>query len=289
LTASGEAPISKRSLPRVSVVVPSYNNALHIEATMHSILSQTYTDFELIVSDHSSTDGTWERLQAFASDSPIRLMQLPRGGGAPANWNAVTAQARGELIKLVCGDDILYPTSLAEQVAAFDQHPAAVLVASQRDILDETGVPVVRGRGVQHLHGLVDGRQAVRRGVRAGTNVFGEPACVLMRRQVLVDSGGWDARSPFLLDQATCSRVLMHGPMVAIRRPLAGFRISASQWSVSLSREQAEHARSFHRRIADEYQGLLTRSDVRIGDARATLMALKRRATYIWLRRRMGR
>jgi glycosyltransferase involved in cell wall biosynthesis len=289
LTASGEAPISKRSLPRVSVVVPSYNNALHIEATMHSILSQTYTDFELIVSDHSSTDGTWERLQAFASDSRIRLMQLPRGGGAPANWDAVTAQARGELIKLVCGDDILYPTSLAEQVAAFDQHPAAVLVASQRDILDETGVPVVRGRGVQHLHGLVDGRQAVRRGVRAGTNVFGEPACVLMRRQVLVDSGGWDARSPFLLDQATCSRVLMHGPMVAIRRPLAGFRISASQWSVSLSREQAEHARSFHRRIADEYQGLLTRSDVRIGDARATLMALKRRATYIWLRRRMGR
>lgn len=277
------------SLPRVSVVVPAYNNASHIEATLHSILSQTYTDFELIVSDHTSTDGTWERLQTFSSDPRVSFMRLRPGGGAPANWDAVTAQARGELIKLVCGDDILYPTSLAEQVAAFDQHPSAVLVASQRDIVDETGVPVVRGRGVQHLDGLVDGRQAVRRSVRAGTNVFGEPACVLMRRQVLVDSGGWDARSPFLLDQATCSRVLMHGPMVALRRPLAGFRISASQWSVSLSREQSEHARAFHRRISDEYEGLLTRADVRIGDARATLMALKRRAAYIWLRRRMGR
>ncbi len=276
-------------VPRVSVVVPSYNNALYIEATIHSILSQTYTDFELIVSDHSSTDDTWDRLQGLASDPRIRLMRVPRGGGAPANWAAVTAQARGEFIKLVCGDDILYPTSLAEQVAAFDQHPEAVLVASQRDIVDETGVPVVRGRGVQHLHGLVDGRQAVRRSVRAGTNVFGEPACVLMRRQVLIDSGGWDSRSPFLLDQATCSRVLMHGPMVAVRRPLAGFRISAAQWSVALSREQSEHARAFHRRISDEYEGLLSRSDVRIGDARATLMAFKRRATYIWLRRRMGR
>jgi len=85
------------SWPRVSVVVPAYNNALHIDAAIHSILSQTYTDFELIVSDHSSTDGTWERLQIFASDRRIRLMRLPRGGGAPANWDAVTQQAKGEL------------------------------------------------------------------------------------------------------------------------------------------------------------------------------------------------
>lgn len=100
-------------------------------------------------------------------------MQVPRGGGAPANWNTVTAAATGELIKLVCGDDLLYPTILAEQVAAFDQHPEAVLLASQRDIVDESGIPVVRGRGRQHLHGLVGGSQAIRRTVRAGTNVFG--------------------------------------------------------------------------------------------------------------------
>lgn len=274
--------------PRVSVVVPTYNNALYIDATIHSVLSQTYVDFELIVSDHSSTDGTWERLQAMPADPRITLMRVPPGGGAPANWDAVTQRATGEFIKLVCGDDILYPTNLAEQVAAFDRHPNAVLVASQRDIVDEAGVPVVRGRGAQHLHGLVDGRQAVRRSVRAGTNVFGEPACVLLRRQVLLNSGGWDSRSPFLLDQATWSRVLMYGPMVAVRRPLAGFRISASQWSVSLSGEQSEHARAFHRRISGEYPELLTRSDVCIGDARATLMALKRRLAYVWLRRRMG-
>ncbi len=270
-------------------MVPAFNNGAYIEATVHSILSQTFTDFELIISDHSSTDDTWAKLQSIVTDPRVRLMSIPAGGGAPANWNAVTAQANGELIKLVCGDDLLYPTSLAEQVAAFDQHPEAVLVASQRDIVDDTGVPVVRARGVQHLHGVVAGTTAIRRTVRAGTNVFGEPACVMMRRQVLMDSGGWDARSPYLIDQATCSRVLLHGPMVAVRRPLAGFRISAQQWSVALSKEQSEHARTFHRMISQEHAGLLSGWDVRLGDARATLMAWKRRAAYVWLRRRMGR
>ena len=255
----------ERSAPqtvhRVSVVVPSYNNAPHIEATIHSILSQTYDDFELIICDHSSTDGTWEKLQVMGADPRLKLMQIPRGGGAPANWTFVTDQASGELIKLVCGDDLLYPTILAEQVAAFDAHPQAVLVASQRDIVDETGVPVVRARGVQHLHGLVDGRTAIRRTVRAGTNIFGEPACVMLVRKVLVETGGWDARSPYLIDQATCARVLMNGPMVAVRRSLAGFRISANQWSVALSREQSEHARAFHRMIS----GRTSRVAVRVG------------------------
>ncbi len=284
-----QAPDHEPDVPRGSVVVPSFNNAAHIEATMHSILSQTFGDFELIVSDHSSDDGTWEKLQPFAADPRVRLMQVPSGGGAPANWSAVTHQARGDLLKLVCGDDLLYPTGLAEQVSAFDQYPEAVLVASMRDVVDETGVPVVRSRGLQHLRGVVDGITAIRRTVRAGTNVFGEPACVMFRRQVLLDSGGWDARSPYLIDQATCSRVLLHGPMVAVRQSLAGFRISAQQWSVTLSREQSEHARAFHKLIASEHPGLLSSRDVWIGDARATLMAYKRRAAYVWLRRRMGR
>ena len=158
--------------PRVSIVVPAYNSVNFIDAALTSIFSQTYTDFELIISDHSSTDGTWERIRTFESDRRVRTMQIPPGGGAPANWTAVTEQAGGELIKLVRGDDLLYPDSVAAQVEAFDQHPEAVLVASQRNILDEAGSLLVRGRGVQGLHGLVDGRTAIRRTVRSGTNVL---------------------------------------------------------------------------------------------------------------------
>src|SRR6516162_8519262 len=111
--------------PRVSVVVPAYNSVAFIDATMRSILRQTFTDFELVVSDHSSTDGTWEALQEFTADPRVRLSRLTSGGGAPANWNAVTDLATGEFIKLVCGDDLLSPDSLAEQVAALEAQPGA--------------------------------------------------------------------------------------------------------------------------------------------------------------------
>ena len=104
--------------PRVSVVVPAYNSVAFIDATMRSILGQSFTEFELVVSDHSSTDGTWEALQRFAADPRVRLSRLASGGGASANFNAVTDLATGEFIKLVCGDDLLSPDSLAEQVAA---------------------------------------------------------------------------------------------------------------------------------------------------------------------------
>lgn len=117
-------------MPRVSVVVPAYNSVAYIGATMRSILGQTFSDFELVVSDHSSTDGTWEALQPFAADPRVRLSRLSPGGGAPANWNTVTELATGEFIKLVCGDDLLYPDSLAVQVAALAAHPSAVLAAS---------------------------------------------------------------------------------------------------------------------------------------------------------------
>ena len=270
--------------PRISIVVPSYNSVKFIDAALTSILSQTYTDFELIISDHSSTDGTWERILTYEPDPRVRLMQMPPGGGAPANWTAVTEQASGELIKLVCGDDLLYPDSVAAQVEAFDSHPEAVLVASQRDILDEGGSPLVRGRGVQGLHGLVEGRTAIRRTVRSGTNVFGEPVCVMVKRAVLTDCGGWDSRSPYLIDQATCARVLLRGPMVAIRRPLAGFRVNPGQWSVELAREQAQHAHAFHHLLDAENPGLLSAWDLRLGDARATAMAFTRRASYVFLK-----
>ncbi len=270
----------------VSVVVPSYNNAAHIERTMRSILSQTYTDLEIVVSDHSSEDATWELLQQFTSDPRVRLMQVPRGGGAPANWGAVSKEATGVYLKLVCGDDLIYPTCIAEQVEIMDREPEVMLVASLRDVVDDVGRPIVRARGLHGLRGKVPGAVAVRRTVRAGTNVFGEPGCVLMRRQALEDTGWWDDRAPYLIDQATFSRVALQGSMFALRHSLAGFRVSAEQWSVKLANTQAKHAARFHHIVADENPGLLSATDLRIGDARAAIMALIRRATYVYLRQR---
>lgn len=275
------------SIPYVSVVVPAYNAVHFIAATMDSILAQTFTDFELIVSDHSSDDGTWEVLEGYRSDPRVTLHRLAKGGGAAANWNSVSTAATGELIKLVCSDDLVYPTCLAEQVMAMDAHPTAVFVSSTRDIVDAGGHPLVRGRGLGSLSGLVDGRAAIRATVRAGTNLFGEPASVLFRREVLAAAGFWDSRYSYLIDQASYVRVLLHGDMVAIPRPLAGFRVSAQQWSVHLMRTQAAEAREYHRALNRDQPGLLSRVDLRRGNAMAAVNMLMRRAAYLYLGRRM--
>jgi glycosyltransferase involved in cell wall biosynthesis len=273
--------------PRVSVVVPAYNNVEFIDATIRSILGQTYRDFELVVSDHSSTDGTSETLQRFTADPRVRLSRLASGGGASANFNAVTNLATGEFVKLVCGDDLLAPDSLAEQVAALEAHPAAVMAASPRDIIDAAGTPVLRNRGLAGLRGEVDGAEAIRRTVLAGTNIFGEPASVLFRRAALVEAGGWDARFPYLIDQATYCAVLLQGSLVAVPRTLASFRISQSQWSVQLVHAQADQAIGFSREFAATHPGLLGPHHLLVGNLRARVNAFGRRAVYRWLGRRM--
>ena len=254
---------------------------------MQSILAQTFRDFELVVSDHSSTDGTWEALQQFAADPRVRLSRLPSGGGAPANFNAVTDLATGEFIKLVCGDDLLTPDSLAEQVAALEAHPSAVMAASPRDVIDASGKTVLRNRGLAGLRGEVSGAEAIRRTVLAGTNIYGEPASVLFRRAALVDSGGWDGRFPYLIDEATYCAVLLRGSLVAVPRSLAAFRVSESQWSVQLVRAQADQAIRFSRAFAAAHPGLLGPRDLLVGNMRARANAVARRSVYRWLGRRM--
>jgi glycosyltransferase involved in cell wall biosynthesis len=273
--------------PRVSVVVPSYNNASFIEATMDSILGQTFTDFELVVADHSSSDGTWERLQRYRVDPRVRLRRTETGGGAPRNWERVTTEARGELVKLVCGDDIIYPDCLRLQVEAMDANPSVVLVAAQRDLIDARGGLVNARRGLDGLTGRVPGRVAVRHTVVAGSNIFGEPACVLVRREILERAGGWDGRHPYVIDEATYVNVLLLGDFLGIDTALAAFRLSSSQWSVHLSREQSDQVIGFHHQLADDEPGLLSRADLFRGDAMARATAYARRLAYVWVGRRM--
>jgi len=279
--------VSGDRAPRVSVVVPSFNNASFIEATMDSILAQTFEDFELVVADHSSVDGTWERLQRYRVDPRVRLQQTEAGGGALRNWVRVTAEARGDLLKLVCGDDIIYPECLRRQVEAMDANPPVVLVAAQRDLIDARGGILISRRGLAGLTGRVTGRVAARHTVVVGSNIFGEPACVLIRRQYLQDAGGWDGRHPFVIDEASYVNVLLRGDFLGIDTPLAAFRLSSSQWSVHLAREQSRQVIGFHHRLADDVPGLLSRTDLFLGDARARGVAYGRRLAYLWMGRRM--
>lgn len=274
--------------PRVSIVIPTYNNADYVAATMDSVLAQTYPDVEVVVADHSSTDATPDILARYAGDPRVRLEVTPAGGGAERNWNRVTDLATGEYLKLVCGDDLLHPEILAEQVAALDDAgPDAVMVASRRDLVDARGEVFLRGRGLAGLSGALPGVQALRATVRAGTNIFGEPMCTLLRRQTLVDAGGWDGTNGYYIDAATYARVLVRGTFVALPRSLASFRVSASQWSVALMAQQYRQAVAFHAQARALAPGTISAADERRGNLMARVATLQRRAAYLALGRRM--
>lgn len=270
--------------PLVSIVIPAFNNEAHIRETLRSVTAQTYDNLEIIVADHSSTDGTADVIAEFSSDSRLRVLSpTPRGGGAPANWNRVTREARGEYIKLVCGDDLLRPDCVALQVSAALENPSCVMVAAKRDIVDDAGAIVLAGRGLPGMQGVVTSSQAVRSTVRSGTNPFGEPACVLFRTECLVDRG-WDETHSYMLDVASYMRVLEHGDVFCMKESLASFRVSAGQWSVRLMRSQATEARRLYGELASAHPTTMNKADVLRGAVLAHLNALARRAFYIKLK-----
>jgi glycosyltransferase involved in cell wall biosynthesis len=271
----------------VSVVVPTFNNAVFVADTLDSILAQTFANYELLIADHSSHDGTWDIVSRYGTDDRVRLLKTEPGGGAARNWNRVTAEARGDFLKLVCADDLLYPTCLEEQVRAIRRRPDSAMVAGQRDVRDARGNVLLRGRGLAGLDGEVSGRTAIRASIRAGNNVLGEPACVLLRTDLVNRAGGWSPRAEFLIDLDLYVRLLAQGSLWAQPTPVAAFRVSEGQWSVSLVRSQARQMRRFIEETRSRHPDIVSARDARIGKYRAYRNAAGRRAAYVWWSRRM--
>lgn len=273
--------------PLVSVVVPSYNNGSFIRETMTSILNQTYRHLEVIVSDHGSTDDTWAVLQPFALDPRVRLIQIARSGRVADNWTCATDAATGKYLKLVCGDDLLKRHCIESQVEALEGSPGSVMVASRRDVVTADGDPLIRAWGLVGLIGSFDGRAAVKTAVRSGTNPFGEPACVLLCRETLSKVGGWDDSFPYVIDQYTYSKMLLHGSFVGLSDSLAAFRLSDAQWSVELAGQQYRQVRQFHQQLTAGAPGVVTTADRLEGQVRARALSFARRFAYTALSRKL--
>ena len=114
-------------MPTVSIITPLYNKAIYITDTIKSMLSQTYLDWEMLVVDNGSTDGSWEKAQQF-QDSRIHFLQSPKQGpGAARNYGLTFAQ--GEWIQFLDADDLLEPDHLEQQLTAAKAHPEAEIIA----------------------------------------------------------------------------------------------------------------------------------------------------------------
>lgn len=102
----------------VSIITPSYNSSQYIAETIESILAQTYTNWELLITDDCSTDNSRDIIQEYcAKDSRIKLYCLPENGGAGVARNNSIKEAQGRFIAFCDSDDCWYPNKLEKQVA----------------------------------------------------------------------------------------------------------------------------------------------------------------------------
>ena len=126
------------ALPTVSVMIPCFNAERSLRWAVASMLEQTFTDWECLIVDDGSTDGTWELLQQF-DDPRIRLQRLRVNCGRGWARAAALEMATGRFLGMVDADDWIYPDKLSTQVAALQRSPEAGLVSSAMAITDGSG------------------------------------------------------------------------------------------------------------------------------------------------------
>lgn len=125
---------------RVSLGMPLYNAERYLALTLDSILAQTFTKFELVISDNGSTDHTEQICRAYAAkDGRIRYYREEINRGAAWNHNRVFALSRGEYFKWASYDDLLAPQFLESCAAVLDKDPAVVLCCTTVMDIDEHG------------------------------------------------------------------------------------------------------------------------------------------------------
>ncbi len=187
-------------MPVITVVMPVYNGEEYLAEAFESILNQTFTDFEFIIVDDGSEDGSAEIIRAFAArDQRIRLLQHERNRGEPSARNSGIAAATGQYIAAMDCDDISLPQRLEKQVNHLQSHPNIGVVGT----FLHTASADMTGRQIYALpqqHAFI-----VLESVLGSTAVVG-PA-IMARCNVLRSVGGYASAQHFACDKELFSRL----------------------------------------------------------------------------------
>jgi glycosyltransferase involved in cell wall biosynthesis len=265
--------------PSASVCIPVYNGERFLAQTIRSVLSQTYRDFELVLLDNASTDRTAEIVASF-TDPRIRVERNTATVPQAANFNRAVDHCRTPLVKLVCADDLLSPRCLEFQVPPMVADPRIALVASRRDMIDESGRVIAPRRGMGGLSGMHSKVDVVRQVVRNGGNPLGEPAGVMFRREDFHAVGGWQAEHSYLLDLDLWIRLLRRGEFFGLRESLAAFRIGSETVTASGDRPMYDAHRAFVHDLATAPEFEVRPVDRLVGRVTRPAARLRRRTLY---------
>lgn len=201
----------------VSVLIPTYNRKAYLREAIDSVLAQTYTDYEIIVVDDGSTDGTGEALAA-AYGEQIRYVRQDNQGESVAR-NRGLELAQGEYVALLDSDDLWLPEKLARQMTAIETDAKVGLVFCQSWIIDGEGRRV---HDIPHGTHLRNGKLTLE-GLCLHNRISG-PSTTLIRRAVLNHIGGFDPDIHFGEDWDLWLRIAMHYELAFVPEPLACIR-----------------------------------------------------------------
>jgi glycosyltransferase involved in cell wall biosynthesis len=202
----------------ISVVIPAYNAEKYLGSSIESVLSQTFNDFEIIVIDDCSTDGTWKMIKGYAQrDSRIRPYRNGVNLGIAGNRNRGVELARGKYIAWQDADDISLPERLEKQIGFMEANHQIGIIGGYLEIFRDNGVVI----GVRKYP--TDDR-SLRRCIYRYSPVA-QPVAML-RRKALLEVGWYDLRYPPAEDLDMTFRIGEYYNMANIPEILLRYRQS---------------------------------------------------------------
>lgn len=209
--------------------MPVHNALPHLDAAVESIISQTFADFEFIILDDASTDGSTERLKRWAKrDKRIRLLEVEENLGPVRSSNMVAQAASAPFVARMDADDISYPERLAEQIQLLREYPDVGLVASLCDMIDSKGKKM-RDPEVWRLS-------------RPSVFVPFAHGATMYRRSIFEQVGGYRQECEYWEDQDLVIRMAAVSRVAIIPRPLYRVRQSTTSTRLLANQERLEGA-----------------------------------------------
>ncbi len=202
-------------MPAVSVIVPTYNHRAYVLTTLNSVFAQTFTDYEVIVVNDGSPDGTTEQLLPLVETGRIRYFEQANAGQAAAR-NRGLAKANGEFVAFLDDDDLWPPDKLAWQVEVLRADPDVCLIAGSARVFQHDDQEIChwnRGVGAVTLERLCE------------SNPLTSPGQALIRHRALAAVGGLREEVWGADDWDLYFRLLRQGRLVVQDRTALCYRI----------------------------------------------------------------
>lgn len=261
-------------MPRVSVTIPTFNCARFLVRAISTALSQTYTDYEIIVVDDGSTDGTRDVVAQFGDR--VQYLYQPNGGLSSAR-NLALSRASGEFIAYLDADDMWYPHKLERQVAFLDAHKECGLVHSDVTIISDTDDVICYRANQETLREVPEGYCTLDLLRRCHIQV----PTVLERRNCIERVGNFDERLKTAQDYLHWIRIATEGWAIGyIAEPLAMYRRTASSLSSSPRRVLEDFVIIFEA-LAAEKSLVLKYGQEATDIIRSRLYAARRELAYL--------